>query len=515
MGRIPDSLWPSTMRSLSVSFQTDAISIPLSIKEKGKPVNNVVLDRTLKPSSNVAHKQHHEVPTLSRKSSPERKRSPLKGKNAPDQSENAKPVDCLPSRLIDQHMWSSRISGKASSTSLNKSVDFSGKMAKSLSAPIQGIGISSLRRNAVSDALRKPLQKSSSDAARLSSHDEIGGVGSEANLVEDDSMQLSRHAKLLSTSSMDRVTSSTSSAVRSQSLLSSGSRPASPSRTSMFSSSVIRGASPVRARPSTPPRGVSPVCTRPSSPTRGVSPSRIRPSSPSSRSSSSTSVLSFIADFKRGKKSSSFIEDVHQLRILYNRYLQWRFANAQAEDVFFLQKESAEETLISVWNVTLTLWDSVIKKKINLQQWKLDLKMISILNNQMRYLNDWALLERDHISSVSGAAEDLEASTLRLPITGGAKADAESLEAAICSAVDVMQAMGSSICSLLLKVEEVNNLAYELADVATREKSMLEKCESLMASTAAMQVVECSLRSHLIQMNQVRRQLSSQFPRPS
>lgn len=498
-GRIPESLWPSTMRSLTASFQSDAVSIPVSKKEKGKPANNVFLDRPLKPSSNVTHKQHQEVPTLSRKSTPERKRSPLKGKNAPDQSENAKPIDCIPSRLIDQHRWPSRISGKASSTSLNKSVDLSGKMVKSLSTPIQGIGISSQRRMVVSDGLSKPLQKSSSDAARLISVDETGRVGSEEKSAKDDSMHLSGHAKLLSTSSLDRVTSSNSPAVRSQSLPYSGSRPASPSRTSKFSPSVIRGASPVRSRPSTPPRGVSPVCTRPSTPPRGVSPSRIRPSSPSGQSTSSTSVLSFIADFKRGKKGTSFIEDAHQLRILYNRYLQWRFANAQADYVFLLQKQTAEETLLSVWKVTLTLWDSVIKKKINLQQLKLDNKMISILNYQMCYLNDWALLERDHISSISGAAEDLEASTLRLPITGGAKADAESLEAAICSAVDVMQAMGSSICSLLLKVEEVNRLASELADVATREMSMLEKCEALMASTAAMQVVECSLRSHLIQ----------------
>jgi hypothetical protein len=40
---------------------------------------------------------------------------------------------------------------------------------------------------------------------------------------------------------------------------------------------------------------------------------------------------------------------------------------------------------------------------------------------QIAYLDDWALLEKDHIDSLSGAVEDLEASTLRLPVTGGAK----------------------------------------------------------------------------------------------
>lgn len=40
---------------------------------------------------------------------------------------------------------------------------------------------------------------------------------------------------------------------------------------------------------------------------------------------------------------------------------------------------------------------------------------------QMGYLDDWALLDKDHITSLSGAVDDLEASTLRLPVTGGAR----------------------------------------------------------------------------------------------
>lgn len=36
-------------------------------------------------------------------------------------------------------------------------------------------------------------------------------------------------------------------------------------------------------------------------------------------------------------------------------------------------------------------------------------------------LEDWATLERDHVSSLVGAIADLEANTLRLPATGGTK----------------------------------------------------------------------------------------------
>lgn len=40
---------------------------------------------------------------------------------------------------------------------------------------------------------------------------------------------------------------------------------------------------------------------------------------------------------------------------------------------------------------------------------------------QMLYLDDWDLMDRDHSSSLSGATEALEASTVRLPVGGGAR----------------------------------------------------------------------------------------------
>ncbi|KAI5320835.1 hypothetical protein L3X38_040543 [Prunus dulcis] len=494
-GRTPESLWPSTMRSLSVSFQSDTISIPVSKKEK--PVTSALSDRTLRSSSNVAHRQA-ETPAP-RKLTPERKRSPLKGKNAADQSENSKPVDGFHSRLIDHHRWPSRIGGKVSSNSLNRSVDLGAKIVR-LATPVPGVGLSALRRLPTSDALgNKSLQKSSSDAAALLSLNERGRAGLRANLVDDNSLHVSGPHKLVFSSLSDRL-SSTTPAVRSQSLPTTASRPSSPSKSSMFSSSVTRGLSPSRTRPSTPP-------------SRGVSPSKTRSSNSCSQSSSSTSVLSFVADFK-GKKGAIYIEDAHHLRLLYNRYLQWRFANARAETVLYIQKVTAERTLLNVWNTTLSLWDSVIRKRIILQQLNLELKLNSVLNDQMAYLDDWAVLESDHIAAFSGAMEDLEASTLRLPVTGGARADIDSLKVAICSAVDVMQAMASSICSLLSRVEGVNSLVSELAVVAAQEKVMLDECEALLASAAAMQVEEYSLRTHLIQMKQDLGSVSGQFWQP-
>lgn len=323
-GRSPESLWPSTMRSLSVSFQSDAISIPTSKKEK--PVNTPS-DRTLRPSSNVAHKQV-ETPTVPRKPTPERKRSPLKGKNAPDQSENSRPVDGLHIRLIDQHRWPSRIGGNVSSNALSKSVDLGDRAVKALSTPVPGIGLSSMRRMVASDGMGKLLPKSASDAARLLSLDGSSRVGFEANSINDNTPRVLGPHKSVSTSLSDRTTLITP-VVRSQSLPSPIARRPSPSRSLVVSSSFSKGVSPSRTRPSTPPP-------------RGISPSRIRPANSSSQSHTTTSVLSFIADVKKGKKSASYVEDAHQLRLLYNRFLQWRFANARAEAVLYMQKVTTE-----------------------------------------------------------------------------------------------------------------------------------------------------------------------------
>lgn len=326
-GRLPESLWPSTMRSLSVSFQSDSVSVPVSKKEK--PLVTSSIDRTLRPSSsNIAHKQQSEETSVSRKHTPERKRSPLKGKNvSAGQSENSKPVDGSHSRLIEQHRWPSRISGRTTSSNpMNRSLDLGDKAVRRMSLPL-------------SNKSSKPLLKSSSDTARLLSSYENGGQEILSPTTSEDSSSC-ESLKLLSASSLDRTT-----LARLHPLSAPGSRTASPSRSSFSSSSSnSRGLSPSRGV--SPLRGLSPSrvgnlpCVRSCTPPpRGVSPSRIRQTAQSS--SNTTSVLSFIADVKKGKKAT-YIEDVHQLRLLYNRYSQWRFANARAEGVSYIQSLIAE-----------------------------------------------------------------------------------------------------------------------------------------------------------------------------
>ncbi|KAF6168090.1 hypothetical protein GIB67_011475 [Kingdonia uniflora] len=144
------------------------------------------------------------------------------------------------------------------------------------------------------------------------------------------------------------------------------------------------------------------------------------------------------------------------------------------ESVLSIQNLAAENTINSVWNTTFELRDSVIIKRINLQQLR--------------------------------ATEALEACILHLPVTSGTRENMDTLKKAICSAIDVMQTMASSICLLLSRAEGTNCLVSELANVTAQERALLDECGDLLASTAAVQVEEKSLRTHLMQLKQTLRE---------
>lgn len=74
----------------------------------------------------------------------------------------------------------------------------------------------------------------------------------------------------------------------------------------------------------------------------------------------------------------------------------------------------------------------------------------------MSYLEDWGTIENEHCFSLSGTIRALKASTLWIPQNNfphSFQVDIKAMKNAINSAVDAMQAMGSSICHLSSKVK--------------------------------------------------------------
>ncbi|XP_062216492.1 QWRF motif-containing protein 2-like [Phragmites australis] len=211
------------------------------------------------------------------------------------------------------------------------------------------------------------------------------------------------------------------------------------------------------------------------------------------------SIISFAAEVRRAKKGENRIDEAHRLRLLDNQHLQWRCINARTDASLLVQSFTAEKTLYSAWKEISRLRDNVSSKKCRLQLQKQKLKLFGILKGQMSYLEEWSHIEKHHSSSLSAAIKALKASTLRLPVVDGAKADVQGVKEAVNSTVDVMHTMMSSICNLLSKVEGTSSVVSELAKLATQEQMLLDQSRDLFSMVAAIHVKQCSLQAHMLQ----------------
>lgn len=110
-----------------------------------------------------------------------------------------------------------------------------------------------------------------------------------------------------------------------------------------------RGQSPIHGaiRPTSP----SNLASRAASSPRGMSPSRGRSSlggtwADNNNVGSAPSILSFAVEIRKGKFGENRIVDAHAMRLLHNRLLQWRFANARADLALSAQQMNAEVLLV-------------------------------------------------------------------------------------------------------------------------------------------------------------------------
>ncbi|XP_010246311.1 PREDICTED: protein ENDOSPERM DEFECTIVE 1-like isoform X2 [Nelumbo nucifera] len=202
------------------------------------------------------------------------------------------------------------------------------------------------------------------------------------------------------------------------------------------------------------------------------------------------------AEARKGRKVSSQQENVHTFRLLHNRYLQWRYANAKAEAAMNAQKIAAEGSLYALGIKISELQDSVTRKRVELER----LKKTRILSNVLEY-QEWFAMERHYSSSLSGVVKALEDASVRIPFNGNVKADIREVGEAMNSALNVMEIISSNLGNFCPKAEQLDNLISELARVASSEKTLVEECGDLSSKIQMLQIVECSLRGQLIQMN--------------
>ncbi|KAK6136927.1 hypothetical protein DH2020_029333 [Rehmannia glutinosa] len=403
----------TSTRSLSVSFQGEAFSLPIS-KTKVAP-----------PS-----------PSLSsvRKGTPERRRTstPLRGKTEGlgAQAENSK--------FADQHRWPAR---NRLVNPLSRSLDCSGTVGERSKLIGSGNGIRALQQSMIDERRvsldgRSSLDLGSSERLKLVHRAPDGNsVNNEASVPSD-----------ITTSDSDSVSSGSTSGVQGCGGASHGRN---ESRGIAVSARFWQETNSRLRRLQDPG---SPLSTSPGS--KLIVPPKLKRYTSNGSLSSPRTMSSPIHGSIRPASPS---------KLMTPKYL---------------------------WNAWITisdLRDTVTKKRHRLQLLRQKLKLATILKGQMAFLEDWASFDKDHSISLLGAIEALTASTLRLPVVG-AIGDVQSLQDAIGSAFDIMQAMTSSIYLLLPMVEEVNSLVSELAKLTLKERALLEQCTHFISSLAAMQL---------------------------
>ena len=217
----------------------------------------------------------------------------------------------VPSRVF----CTRRVLGPDGANAMSRSMDLTDKIRQQISSTVQSSRASPRKMPLAYNRVKVP-EVLSGDVESPASVD--GSESQEENASSSPDAPSNNSEKITPPKQLARTSSSPSRVLI---------RPSSPSNASSITSFASRRLpSPSRTRPSTP---VSP-CS-------------------SVRSDSASSILSYIGDATRGKKSPAHLEDAHQLRLLHNRNLQWRFTNAYVDEMLSIQKMSAEVNSMSLF----------------------------------------------------------------------------------------------------------------------------------------------------------------------
>ncbi|MCL7025694.1 hypothetical protein MKW94_029080, partial [Papaver nudicaule] len=213
------------------------------------------------------------------------------------------------------------------------------------------------------------------------------------------------------------------------------------------------------------------------------------PNSPS-KSKGVGSLISLGLEMFKSKKTSTSLghggigENAHQLRLLHNRWIQWRFMNAKADNVGAKRKTQAEKNLLNASISLSNLRSSVVQKRIQFDKEKLEFKRNTILQSQIKQLETWGDMERQHNSAISETKDCLHSVVCRVPLVEGAKIDPQLASIALRHSMDLTASIKTMLSEFSPVAEKTGSLLSELAEVVSKEKLLLEECFELLGSVS-------------------------------
>ncbi|GAB2274828.1 hypothetical protein Dimus_009602 [Dionaea muscipula] len=201
-------------------------------------------------------------------------------------------------------------------------------------------------------------------------------------------------------------------------------------------------------------------------------------------------------------------ESVHQLRLLQNKLVQWRFANARSEAVNRIIDKQAEVRVLCASDSLTNLRSSVLQKKLQLDRERLEMKLMPIVQSQIKSLAAWSDLERQHLQAISTTKDYLHSVICKAPLIEGASADVQSVSIALRHASYLVASIKSMLIAFAPLSMKTALLLSELAEVIIIAKSMLQEFFELASSISILEIEERSLHCALIQLRAQQQQWS-------
>ncbi|RCV41874.1 hypothetical protein SETIT_9G169500v2 [Setaria italica] len=201
-----------------------------------------------------------------------------------------------------------------------------------------------------------------------------------------------------------------------------------------------------------------------------------------------------------GNKAASKQEDVHQLRILDNHHVQYRFLNALAEAMAMAKSVAAEESLYGLSERIAGLQQSVAEKKAEVERLKRVEKVHSVVGAQVPFLENWSDLEKEHLNCLGRGTAAIRDASSRVPTIGNIRTNIGGVNETLQSGMKILEELSHSVENFSGKVQDVEDVASDLVEVMGSEQMLLEECAELLHQAHNMQVMEDGLRIQLLHL---------------
>ncbi|KAL8199700.1 hypothetical protein R6Q57_013268 [Mikania cordata] len=215
----------------------------------------------------------------------------------------------------------------------------------------------------------------------------------------------------------------------------------------------------------------------------------IKPPSPGGRTTRSG--ISGVLKYFRQKKTASSTEDahVHSFRLMNNRLLQWRFANALAEATMPTVKAVAKKKLFNAWLEILAIRNSNVVKRMELQELKNHVRLYHIMSSQMFLLEKWSRIEAKNFEAVGRVVRKLTVASMNIPLLHDSKGD-------VLVVCDILDTAGMLLVDIEFMIAKLNDqaekscyLLTELSIIAKQEHESLAELQTWMTDVALLKNV--------------------------